>query len=192
MKSKFWPLFLALLIGPHSLIWAQSNQLQIESFKTSGNGCPAGTYTWLLSGDRQTLEILFNNFTAQRPGQPTKSCNVSLDVAVPPGHAVSWYRTEHRGFVDTTGGATGEFSARYFLQGAGGFDTEKNQSWQPNSVEDYLIINDNPSSSWSRCGGKQKMSVHTQLKIKGGDGMLSLDSESHRAETVLHFAFKPC
>lgn len=193
--SQVLGVFLTLAGGLLSTTKARSDTVAIESIQASGNGCPEGSFTSLLSGDKQTLSLLFNQFIVQMPqGTPVKSCNLQITLHIPEHTSLSWYRTEHRGFVDTSGGATGEFWARYMLQGAG-LDFEKAETWAPGTVDAYTIISESPSRRWTRCGTQQKVLLRTKIALKGTPldfNIITVDDQSQRVEALLLFAYRSC
>jgi hypothetical protein len=179
------------------LLWFGSTlqaQIRVTSFQASGNGCPPGSTDHILSSDQQTLQLLFSQFIAELPGESVKSCNVQLQLEVPPGIALSWYRTEHRGFIDTTGGADAEFIGRYLVQGAG-LDFENTQTWPPQTLGGYLVTSQSPGHKWTKCGGQQKLTMRTMIRLKGrpvGFNTLTVDDKTFRAESRLFFTTKRC
>ncbi|WP_141732883.1 DUF4360 domain-containing protein [Oligoflexus tunisiensis] len=189
MRKLLWMTF--VLLWPWASVQAQ---ILVTSFHASGNGCPPGSTDHILSSDQQTLQILFSQFIAELPGESTKSCNVQLQLEVPQGLALSWYRTEHRGFIDTSGGADAEFIGRYHAQGAG-LDFENTQSWPAQTVGDYLVTSQSPGHKWTKCGGKQKLTMRTMIRLKGqpvGFNTLTVDDKTFRAESRLFFTTKRC
>lgn len=200
MKSSMIAFYAAFTMSTAAL--SQAPDVQIRDFAASGNGCPPGSYSYLLTPDRQTLQILFSEFVSELapPGffvtqPPTKSCTISFQMRLPPGISVSWFRTEHRGFVDTSGGASGQFWARYYLPGEGGFDTVRIYPWGPNTVGLYTVVNDNLGGSWTRCGGDRLMTVNTRIRLTGRPhnyNTISVDDITQRAETLLRFRYMSC
>lgn len=177
----------------------------IRNFVTSGNGCRPGTYSYLLSPDKQTLQILFSDFIAELapanflPAGSAKprnqNCNISFQMQLPPGISQTWDRTEHRGFVDTTGGATAELTARYHLTGPGGFNTVRSHSWQPDSLDAYTIINEQLGGGWTKCGGVNLLSINTSIRLAGqahGYNTITVDDITHRSEIILRFRYRSC
>lgn len=204
---KFRNFFLGLLVSCAGLIGtqaalAQVSNVNIKQFAASGDGCPPGSYDYILSSDKTTLQILFSQFIAELApaGElvsfpPTRGCTISVELNLPPGISVSWYRTEHRGFADTTGGARGQFRARYYLPGEGGFDTFKTYSFNPGQAGSYTVVNDNIGAGWTRCGGTQLMSINTRVRLDGrphGYNTLSVEDETNRVETLLRLRYRSC
>ncbi len=194
-------LLLSGLLSPLGVALAD-NQTRIEEFAANGDGCPHGSISYLFTPDKQTLQILFSNFIAELAPRsmyvsnpPTRTCTISFKLAVPPGLSLSWYKTEHRGFADTSGGASGQFWSRYYLPGSGGFDAIRTYSVAPGTVGPYTVINENLGGSWTPCGGKRLLSVNTRVRLFGstyGYNTLTVDDETQTVETVLRFRYQSC
>ncbi len=178
------------------------NDVYISKFTANGDGCPTGSYSYLLTPDKSTLQILFSSFIAELApagtfvsNPPTRACTLALQLHLPPGIALSWYASEHRGFADTSGGASGQFWARYYLPGAGGFDVFRTYPINPGTVASYTVINNALGGTWTRCGGDQLLSVNTRLRLSGrvnGYNTLTVDDETNRVETLLRFRYQSC
>jgi hypothetical protein len=174
----------------------------IENFIANGDGCPPGSFVYQFTPDKQTLQILYSNFIAElAPIQfnvthpPTRNCTISFKIALPPGISVSWYRTEHRGFADTSGGAQGQFWTRYYLPGTGGFDAIRTYTFPSGQVGPYTVIHENLGGSYTPCGGQRLLSVNTRVRLYGrtfGYNTLSVDDETQSVETILRFRYRSC
>lgn len=192
----------AALAASSALSFTAPNQTTIEGFNANGDGCPSGSYSYLLTPDKQTLQILFSKFIAELApvgtfvsNPPTRACTVSFQLKLPAGLALTWYRTEHRGFADTSGGASGQFVARYYLPGQGGFDVFRSFPINPYQVAAYTVINDNLGGSWTACGGSRLLSINTRIRLSGrptGYNTLTVDDETEKVETILRFRYRSC
>lgn len=199
-KKRFF-LFLASA-SMSAYAFAQAPNVQIRNFAASGDGCPPGSYEYLLTPEKEVLQILFSQYTAELapPGffisnPPTRSCTISFQMRLPPGLSVSWYRTEHRGFVDTSGGASGQLWARYYLPGEGGFDTVRIYPWGPGTVGAYTVVHDELGAGWTRCGGDRLMTVNTRIRLSGRPNnynAMTVDDLTERVETALYFQYRSC
>ncbi len=173
----------------------------VKEFTYAGNGCPSNSVASILSDDRRTLEIIFDKFQAnlQKSGtsqfSPLANCVISLKLQVPAGLSASWHRVEHRGFADTSGNASGELRARYYIPGAGGFDAFRQYNFKPKYVRDYTVVHDNISTAYTQCGGTVPMTVNTRIRLYGnptGFNALTVDSISKKVTTKLYFKYAPC
>jgi hypothetical protein len=180
-----------------------SEQVYIQDFTYAGSGCPSDSVGYLLSEDRRTLELLFDQFQANL--QPSKmgpaiypsqaNCSVALKLRVPPGWAVSWHRVEHRGFADTSGNARGQLRARYYIPGAGGFDELRVFNFPPKMVQDYTIVHDAISTARTQCSTAVPMTVNTRIRLSGnptGYNALTVDAISKKVKTILYFRWEKC
>ncbi|BAY20716.1 hypothetical protein NIES2100_04590 [Calothrix sp. NIES-2100] len=180
-----------------------AKEVYIKDFTYAGSGCPANSVASLFSDDRQTLELLFDQFQANL--QPTKmgeaafppqsNCSISLKLHVPAGWSASWHRVEHRGFADTSGNANGQLRARYYIPGAGGFDELRVYDFPSKMVRDYTIVNDAISTAQTQCSADVPMTVTTRIRLSGnptGYNALTVDSISKKVKTILHFRWQRC
>jgi|GEM_PF-2254891 hypothetical protein len=178
-----------------------TDQVYIKDFTYAGSGCPANSVGSLLSDDRSVLEVLFDRLqvnlqpTGQAAFPQQSNCALSIKLHIPAGWSATWHRVEHRGFADTSGKATGELRARYYIPGAGGFDANRVFNFKPNYVRDYTIIHDNISTAYTACGREVPMTVNTRIRLSGrptGYNALTVDSISKKVKTTLFLKYKRC
>jgi hypothetical protein len=189
-----------MLLSSSSLL--ANNETRIENFIANGDGCPNGSFVYQFTPDKQTLQILFSNFIAELApayfnvsNPPTRACTISFRIALPPGLSISWYRTEHRGFADTSGGASGQFWTRYYLPGTGGFDAVRTYTFVPGDVGPYTVLHENLGGSYTPCGGQRFLSLNTRVRLFGrtyGYNTLTVDDATQAVETILRFRYRSC
>ena len=174
--------------------------VKITGFTYGGNGCPSGSVGSIVSDDRTTIELLFDKFIVELPSQkyPRNSqCSVSFKLEYPKGWSASLHKVQHRGFADTTGSATGQIRAKYYIPGSGGVDAEKVYTVAPGTNADYKLETDLLSTAFTPCGEMGvPMTVSTRILLRDGQGdkynILTVDSLSQKVKTILNLKWKSC
>jgi Domain of unknown function (DUF4360) len=99
-------------------------QVTIQQTGYSGNGCPAGTVSTLLSADKTVVTFGFDSFQATigpgaNPANKQKNCQLHLDLRYPSGYQLSIMTATYHGYVRLDQGVTANFiSSYYFSQAA--------------------------------------------------------------------------
>src|ERR1700712_3703638 len=99
-------------------------QVTIEQTSYSGNGCPQGTVSTLLSPDKSVVTFGFDSFQATiGPGAAQtdhqKNCQLHLGLRYPQGFQLSVMTATYHGYVRLDPGVTANFiSSYYFSQDA--------------------------------------------------------------------------
>ncbi|MBD2277360.1 MAG: DUF4360 domain-containing protein [Dolichospermum sp. DEX189] len=176
------------------------DSVKITGFTYGGNGCPGGSVGSLVSNDRTTIELLFDKFIVELPSKkypPNSQCSVSFKLEYPKGWSASLHKVQHRGFADTTGSATGQIRAKYYIPGSGGVDAEKVYTVAPNTNADYKLETDLLSTAFTPCGEMGvPMTVSTRILLRDGQGdkynILTVDSLSQKVKTILNLKWKSC
>ncbi|MBW4511443.1 MAG: DUF4360 domain-containing protein [Scytonematopsis contorta HA4267-MV1] len=202
LKKILLGVFALGFLGAGTAIANPAQQVKISGFTYAGTGCPSGSVGSLISSDNQTLELLFDKFQAnlapanqQVPFAQQNNCSVSVKLKLPRGFSASFYKVEHRGYADTRGGANGQFRARYYIPGAGGFDVNRNYNFQRNLERDYTIVHDNIATAYTQCGAEVPMTVSTRIGLSGrptGYNALTVDSQSNKVTTRVHYQLRRC
>jgi hypothetical protein len=76
----------------------------LQAVSTGGSGCPKGTVTATISGDGQTVSLIFDNYVAQygpgtKPADARKNCNVQMKLFYPQGWSYTVATTDFRGYI---------------------------------------------------------------------------------------------
>jgi len=104
---------------------APPGQVTIEKTGYSGNGCPQGSVSTLLSPDKSVVTFGFDSFQAtigpnSNPNEKQKNCQLHLGLRYPQGFQVSVMSATYHGYVRLDPGVSGNFiSSYYFSQDAG-------------------------------------------------------------------------
>ncbi len=99
------------------------HEVQINGFTYGGSGCPAGTVGSMLSGDRTTLTLIYDEFIAQAgvgiaPKERRKNCQVNVKLHFPQGWQFSIFKADYRGHATLPQGASGTCKATYYFSGS--------------------------------------------------------------------------
>jgi hypothetical protein len=99
-------------------------QVTIEKTGYSGNGCPAGSVSTLISPDKTVVTFGFDTFQATigpgtQPSEKQKNCQLHLGLRYPAGYQLSIMTATYHGYVRLDPGVTANFiSSYYFSQAA--------------------------------------------------------------------------
>src|SRR6188768_2969078 len=89
---------------------AHADDIKLGTPGYGGNGCPAGSVSAILSPDRKSLSLLYDQYQLPVGGDTgkafeRKSCNVAIPVHVPQGRSISILAVDYRGFNHLPRGA---------------------------------------------------------------------------------------
>ena len=187
-----------LLAASQTTFAAGVSDVRIQNVGYAGNGCPAGSASVVISPDKQSVSVLFDEYIAEAggPGQRTfdrKKCDVAFGLKIPSGLSVSLIDADYRGFTDLTRGAQATFTRDYFFAGSQG--PSLNSRWNGSRSNDFLIKDRLGvlANVWSPCGAdvilrsKTAATVRTQ---RGNDALMMVDSIDLRAKTVFRYNFQ--
>jgi hypothetical protein len=187
-----------LLAASQTTFAAGVSDVRIQNVGYAGNGCPAGSASVVISPDKQSVSVLFDEYIAEAggPGQRTfdrKKCDVAFGLKIPSGLSVSLIDADYRGFTDLPRGAQATFTRDYFFAGSQG--PSLNSRWNGSRSNDFLIKDRLGvlANVWSPCGAdvilrsKTAATVRTQ---RGNDALMMVDSIDLRAKTVFRYNFQ--
>ncbi|MFZ3208432.1 MAG: DUF4360 domain-containing protein [Geobacteraceae bacterium] len=180
----------ALLVGPPAL--AQES-----------NGCPAGSYSIVVSPDGTTLSILFDQFTVESSGsgKQRKVCRISSPLNLPANYSIGIYKVDYRGFAKLATKQVAQLDVQYFL---GPHDNEHGRVFKRKikgpHESDYLFTETIGAGQMKRvgCGTAAVLNVGITLSLDGdlraGEAMASLDTTDAApgGALVYHFNLKKC
>jgi uncharacterized protein DUF4360 len=99
-------------------------QVTIEKTSYSGNGCPAGSVSTIISPDKTVVTFGFDVFQATigpraNPADKQKNCQLHLGLKYPSGYQMSIMTATYHGYVRLDPGVQANFiSSYYFSQAA--------------------------------------------------------------------------
>lgn len=187
-----------------TLVLALSAEAQISLGQPSygGNGCPAGSASVSLTGDGQTMSVLFDSFKAEAGNTTGRridraSCNLRIPINVPQGYSVALIDVDYRGFNAVPGnGAYTQFDAEYFYAGSRGPHFAKR--FQGPISDEYLFTNKLIATNlvWSPCGQQVIFSVNASATAMANaqmqQTMMIVDSADITAGILYQFSWRRC
>lgn len=169
------------------------------------NGCPAGSYSIVMSPDGTSLSILFDKFTLEGSGStgstmPRKVCRISAPLNLPANQSIGVYKVDYRGFAKLVNRQETQLEVQYFL-GPKGNDRGRvfKRKVKGPHEGDYLFTETIGAGQMKRigCGTAAVLNVGITLGLDGdlrtGEPMASLDTtDAARGALVYHLDLKKC
>ena len=193
MKS----VFLALVF---SSLCAFGQTYQMGTPRYAGPGCPAGTASFALTEDGQSISILFDQFIGQiTPGMRglTMSCQVVVPVNVTPGYSLDTTLIYYSGFIDLPQNAalkltTSGFSIARMAPRLATTSLINGASMKNFSIE-QRVINGLPKIPKCPKDPNLSLTITAELIGRGIQGTFALDSaDIGGAGVVVSVSLKPC
>lgn len=178
----------------------------LPALAQEANGCPAGSYSIVMSPDGTTLSILFDQFTVERSGiagsgQPRKVCRISAPLNLPANYSIGVYKVDYRGFAKLVAKQETNLEVQYFL---GPHDNEHGRVFKRKikgpHEGDYLFTETIGAGQMKRvgCGTAAVLNVGVTLSLDGdlraSEAMASLDTTDAApgGALVYHLNLKKC
>lgn len=189
LYQKIRKIVIATLIGSCSTAFAQGEKprnVTLEEFVYTGNGCPQGSISSVLSADKQSFSIIFNDFSAEATTageRDRKVCNVRFKFNAPRWqYAV--FGMQYRGYAFVEGRARVKQLTSYKLDRDSDFIRFNPEIFPRGHDDDYLLSFEVPLSNlkWSTCyGARKNLNVKTALvaavpEARSGNGYIGVDS----------------
>lgn len=181
---------------------AEASRISLGEPAYGGNGCPAGSASITVTGDGQTMSVLFDSFAAEA-GDTTgrrvdrKSCNLRVPVRVPNGYSVALIGVDYRGFNAIPGaGAYNQFRAEYFYAGSRG--PVFNKRFVGPQADSFHITNKLIATNliWSACSKEVIFSINASATSMSNSRMeqtmMIVDSIDISAGMLYHFQLRRC
>ncbi len=181
---------------------AEASRISLGEPAYGGNGCPAGSASITVTGDGQTMSVLFDSFAAEA-GNTTgrrvdrKSCNLRVPVRVPNGYSVALIGVDYRGFNAIPGaGAYNDFRAEYFYAGSRG--PVFNKRFKGPQADSFQITNKLIATNliWSACSKEVIFSINASATSMSNSRMeqtmMIVDSIDISAGMLYHFQLRRC
>lgn len=181
---------------------AEASRISLGEPAYGGNGCPAGSASITVTGDGQTMSVLFDSFAAEA-GNTTgrrvdrKSCNLRVPVRVPNGYSVALIGVDYRGFNAIPGaGAYNDFRAEYFYAGSRGPVFQKR--FVGPQADSFHINNKLIATNliWSACSKEVIFSINASATSMSNSRMeqtmMIVDSIDISAGILYHFQLRRC
>jgi len=164
----------------------------------AGTGCPLGTVDVALSVDKTLLYAAFDQYVARTlPGGSSfdrKNCQLRVGLHFTPGWSVAISRVDYRGFASLKAGVTGEQKTTYFFAGGAIWgDTFASTRLVGPYFDNYARGDSMGIIRYSPCGEADPiLVVNTEVRVKGVEGEMTLDSIIHKLEHTYVLSWKKC
>ncbi|KAK2748052.1 hypothetical protein FQN55_004601 [Onygenales sp. PD_40] len=181
-------------------------EIQIIETENSGNGCPQGTVSTIISEDRTVVTFGFDAFqTYIGPGTAmsdhSKNCQLHFRLQYPGGFQYSVLDATYHGYARLDEGVTGNFYSAYFFSesAADTAITRATISGEEWLAGDIYVKNDqveNTAIVWSPCGAEGMLNINNRIALTSTEseasGELSNDDATIAFTQQLHVAWRTC
>jgi hypothetical protein len=179
---------------------AYADEIALGKLGYGGSGCPGGSASVTLSGDRMELRLLFEKYQAAAGGATgkifdRKSCSLAIPIHVSQGNSVSILAVDYRGFNRLPRGARSQFKVEYFFAGGRGPIFMKTFSGPLDSA--YLFSNEVVAGAlgWSACGADVILRSNSSIEIitkTSAKALATAHAEHVQAAAVYHLHWRSC
>ncbi|PGH11127.1 hypothetical protein AJ79_05074 [Helicocarpus griseus UAMH5409] len=196
-----------VLAGPVNRRQAPNpEEIQIIETGHSGNGCPQGTVSTLISEDRTVVTFGFDAFQAYigpntSPADHSKNCQLHLQLQYPGGFQYSILDATYHGYARLDEGVTGTFFSTYFFSRSAA-DTSSTRTsisgpeWLEGDIYTKSDQVENTAVVWSPCGAEGMLNINNRIALTSRDreasGALSNDDATVAFTHQLHVAWRTC
>lgn len=148
--------------------------IEIISAEIGGSGCPMGTARAVLSEDKRTLSIIFDQYMAQ--DDQYVSCNIAVSLSVQAGYTVALVDIDYRGYasVPDLSGHKARFRTEYFFAGDEG--PVRTHYFERDFDGNFMISHGIEGKVWAPCGAEVIARANTSLRTWGSDTILTIDT----------------
>jgi len=182
-------------------------QVQVLDVTYGGTGCPGGTVDTTFAPQNNQFSVLYSAFDVSvggdaPAGNDQKSCDVHIQLRLPPGATLNVEAADFRGFVALDEGVSAQHSVDHKVGSTKvsnfGFGT---QTFQGPYQDAYFIQNIRPNvkDNKPKCHPHKNeiaVKIRTRIKMKGGDqnhqGLMTVDSADGKLEQKYHFTLRKC
>ncbi len=165
----------ALAFTPgHAIADEEVPDIHIVSADVGGSGCPEGTASVVLSDDKRTLSILFDQYLVE--DNHYASCNIAVSLHVPRGVTIALLDIDYRGYASIPDlyGRKGRFRTEYFFAGDTG--PVRIENFPRGFDANFMISHDLVGAVWAPCGAEVIARANTSLKTWGRGSFLIIDT----------------
>jgi hypothetical protein len=167
-----------------------------------GSGCPDGSARAVVSPDRQSFTMIFDQYLVSASGSGSidrKNCQILVNFDFPQGWSYSIIRLDYRGFFAMDQGTTGFQQSLYYFQGIPQQGRLRTYFTGPSSgdytISDILEVGE---MVWSPCGARRGLNINSSLftQVKPGyansSSMITNDSIDGSVKTVYILQWRRC
>lgn len=148
--------------------------IHIVDADMGGSGCPEGTGSVVLSEDKRTLSILFDEYMVE--DNHYASCNIAIALSVPAGVSIALLEIDYRGYasIPDLHGRKGRFRTEYFFAGETG--PVRVETFPRGFDSNFMVSHDIVGAVWAPCGAEVITRANTSLKTWGTGSFLAIDT----------------
>jgi hypothetical protein len=201
-------LFASVLAGPvvRDIVKRQEpnrNEVYIESVGYNGSGCPSGSASVNLAGDRKSVTILLDQYFAEaapglRPSDARKNCQINFALHYPQGFQYSVLASDYRGYLRLDKNIDATQRALYYFSGETQQASTSTTFTGPYD-DNYLIHDEIPFTStvWSPCGRTAALNINSEVRVnnsrnRNGSGLITNDSQDHKVTYIVGVRWQRC
>jgi hypothetical protein len=198
MKTPIALIFALVTLLASAPAFADSLKLGKPAY--AGPGCPKGSASVALSGDKKSLTVQFSKFIVEAGGSTGKTfdrkfCGLTIPVHVPQGISVSVLAVDFNGYNNLPAGAKSNFQVEYFFTGGTGpvikrdFTGPKKGGYQVNTT---LPVS---SVVWSACGQDVNLRANSSIRVTTAQNkraLSAIDTANVKAAIVYKLSWKAC
>ncbi len=169
----------------------------------SGNGCPQGSATAVMSADGRTLSVLFDSYVVEA-GQhvattrDSKGCQINIPFLVPPGYSVQVVKMDYRGFTSLPAGSRSTFGAGFRFLEINGRETNSPRVlratvMQGPKSENFILTSEIRGRSSSPCGQNFVLAAESTLNVqsnRAGEQTLSTVDSLDAIQTPVVYSLR--
>jgi hypothetical protein len=148
--------------------------IYIADADIGGSGCPMGSARAVLSEDKRTLSIIFDEYFADN--NQYASCNIAVSLSVPEGVTVALVDVDYRGYasVPDSAGRRARFRAEYFFAGHKG--PVRSREFGRGYDSNFMISHGISGLVWAPCGAEVIARANTSIRTWGYGTLLAIDT----------------
>ena len=192
----------AALTTTSSSTYAQEQAPGISEVVMNGSGCPAGTAGAVISADRQSFSVYFNEFEAALDGVSTfasKTCVISVAFDANPNYQYAVDSLSFEGHASLEAGVTGTVAAESCIQGSADtcnkLDVVRYTNNDVSFRKTLPILDAAPAES--ECGASRDVNITTLINVRntgsqGARGSLRLFSTDGGAKLTFRVTPRSC
>lgn len=153
----------------------------------AGSGCSVEASSVVLSEDKRTLSLLFDEYVAS-PG--IKNCHLAIPVHVADGYQVKLFTVDFRGFVD----GDAEFKRSYFFAGYRSKGSRFKELLSALDGKDFFLRDEltDLTDAFAECGQDVNVRINTRIRTRNKDSYISIDSLDLDRGMILTLAYQQC
>jgi len=182
------------------------SQIQIGMSTYSGNGCPQGSVSTIVSDDRSTVTFGFDSFQAfigpkakQQDG--AKNCALHLNLRYPGGFQMSVMDSTFHGYARLDDGVTAALITSYFFSQDASHSAHsrselRGPEYRNGKIYEKKDVINTASVVWSPCGANGILNINNRIALssnnRNAEGEISTDDATIKFTQKVAVAWRRC